>query len=318
LVALNDGTFSTTDLNRVTGGRLTEWQACGRDKLSFIKSVLRFGRRSDRLLCGHIAQLPVALAARTLNPRLQYDLIAHGVEVWRPLGLLEPMALRRARHVYCVSDYTRRELIKRCPLPEGRALVLPNALDPAFPIQPGAPRQPDAAPVILLVARLTHFDRDKGVEEMIKAMPAVVSALPRARLRIIGRGNALPGLVSLSRRLGMQDAVEFLGYVNDDTMTQALRSCTLFALPSGKEGFGLVFIEAMACGRPCLGARAGGIPEVITPESGVLVAYGDVPGIAAACIDALQREWDENAILARARKFAYPRFRGHLEELFFA
>jgi glycosyltransferase involved in cell wall biosynthesis len=196
--------------------------------------------------------------------------------------------------------------------------VLPNALDPAFPIQPGAPRQPDAAPVILLVARLTHFDRDKGVEEMIKAMPAVVSALPRARLRIIGRGNALPGLVSLSRRLGMQDAVEFLGYVNDDTMTQALRSCTLFALPSGKEGFGLVFIEAMACGRPCLGARAGGIPEVITSESGVLVAYGDVPGIAAACIDALQREWDENAILARARKFAYPRFRGHLEELFFA
>ncbi len=94
-----------------------------------------------------------------------------------------------------------------------------------------------------------------------------------------------------------------------------LRTCRLFALPSKKEGFGLVFLEAMAHGRPCLGASAGGIPEVITPETGVLTAYGDVPGLAAGCIAALQRDWDEAAILARARHFSYSQFRSQLASL---
>jgi glycosyltransferase involved in cell wall biosynthesis len=315
LIALNDREFNEADLHRVNGGRVTESKACGRSKIRFVRATMSMGQRSDYLLCGHVAQLPAALAACALNPRLKYDLIAHGVEVWRPLRLLERVALRRARRVFCVSDHTRRELLRRCPLPEGRAIVLPNALDPAFPIRPGAPRTKDTPPTILLVARLTRFDREKGVADMIKAMPAVTAALPGTRLRIIGRGDELPQLIALSRELGTQDSVEFLGYVNDHDMTEALRTCTLFALPSRKEGFGLVFIEAMACGRPCLGARAGGIPEVITPEAGVLVGYGDVAGIANACIDALQRQWDEDAILARAREFAYPRFKGQLGEL---
>lgn len=315
LIALNDGGFDDADLQRVTGGRLTEALACNRDKCRFILSVIAWGRHSDRIICGHVAQLPVALAARAWNPLLEYDLVAHGIEVWRPLGRLERFALRHARRVLCVSDHTRRELLSRCPLSEGKAVVLPNALDPAFPIRPGAPRGPDDPPTLLLVSRLTRADLAKGFEDVIKAMPAILAALPRARLRVIGRGDALPDLAVLAQRLRIHDAVEFLGYVDDAAMTKALRSCTLFVLPSGKEGFGLVFIEAMAHGRPCLGARAGGIPEIITPETGVLVEHGDVPGIAAACVEALQRTWDEKAILARAEQFAYPHFRKHLGEL---
>jgi glycosyltransferase involved in cell wall biosynthesis len=94
-----------------------------------------------------------------------------------------------------------------------------------------------------------------------------------------------------------------------------LRTCRLFALPSKKEGFGLVFLEAMAHGRPCLGARAGGIPEVITPDTGVLADYGDVPAIAAACIAALQRDWHEPTILARAQAFSYSPFKARLASL---
>jgi phosphatidylinositol alpha-1,6-mannosyltransferase len=78
---------------------------------------------------------------------------------------------------------------------------------------------------------------------------------------------------------------------------------------------GLVFLEAMAHGRPGLGARAGGVPEVITPETGVLVDYGDVPAIAAASIAALRRNWQEERILAVTRSFAYPPFRARLAEL---
>jgi phosphatidyl-myo-inositol dimannoside synthase len=135
------------------------------------------------------------------------------------------------------------------------------------------------------------------------------------RLRVMGQGDDLPRLRQLADDLGLPGAVEFLGFVSDEELQAQLRQCALFALPSKKEGFGLVFLEAMAQGRPCLGAQAGGIPEVLTPETGILVEYGDVAQIAAGCIAALQRPWDPQPILDRAREFAYPRFRERLADV---
>jgi phosphatidylinositol alpha-1,6-mannosyltransferase len=166
-----------------------------------------------------------------------------------------------------------------------------------------------------VVTRLTYNDRYKGVQSMIEAMPAIRAAVPGAILRIIGRGDDLPRLQTLRHKLGLGDAVQFLGFVPDRQLAVELRTCRLFALPSKKEGFGLVFLEAMAHGRPCLGARAGGIPEVITNDTGVLVDYGDVPGIAAASVAALNRPWDEAAILRRALEFSYSPFKERLAKL---
>jgi phosphatidylinositol alpha-1,6-mannosyltransferase len=140
--------------------------------------------------------------------------------------------------------------------------------------------------------------------------------IPHAILRIVGRGNDLPRLQGIAKRHGVLGAgAEFLGFLDDSHLTEELRTCRLFALPSKKEGFGIVFLEAMAHGRPCLGARAGGIPEVITPETGVLADYGDIPGLAAACISALQANWDERAIRARAESFSYSPFKQRLAQL---
>lgn len=312
LVALNDGVMDSNDLRRSANDRLEDWQVCNRNKPRFVKAALRMSRGCDRLICGHVFQLPVALAAKALNPRLRYYLVAHGIEVWRPFKLREKLALRGAEKILCVSDYTRRQLLANCPLPEDRVVVLHNALDPFFHIAAGEPLT-RCPPTILVVTRLTRADRYKGVEHMIQAMPAIRAAIPDARLRIIGRGDDYAYLQSMKSRLGLDQAVDFLGYVDDRTMTRELRSCRLFALPSKKEGFGLVFLEAMANSRPCLGANAGGIPEVITPDSGMLVGFGDVPALAAAAVTALRREWDETAILARAREFSYESFKAKLD-----
>ena len=91
--------------------------------------------------------------------------------------------------------------------------------------------------------------------------------------------------------------------------------CRLFALPSLKEGFGLVYLEAMAHGRPCLGARAAATPEFVTETTGILVEAGNVPAIAAGLLEGLQRPWSEAAILERARHFSYQVFRERLAEL---
>ena len=120
-------------------------------------------------------------------------------------------------------------------------------------------------------------------------------------------------MIALAGQNGVADAVDFAGFVDDQKLRDAYRDCTLFALPSHAEGFGIVFLEAMARGKPCLGAQAGAIPEIIDPASGVLADYGNVPQIAARLVWALQQQWDSAAIKAHAAQFSYPAFRARLE-----
>ena len=315
LLALNDSLLDSTDVRRYANGHLDDWFVCNRHKKRFVRAALRMSRGCNRLVCGHVAQLPVAWTARRIRPRLRYYLVAHGVEVWRPFNLLERLALRGAHKIFCVSEFTRQELERRCPLKPGHAVVVPNALDPFFTVQAGVPLA-ECPPVILTVARLSESDRYKGVEHLIAAMPAVRAAKPAAELRIIGRGDDLRRLQKQAHDLGLQGrGVSFLGFVDDRQLAKEMRGCRLFALPSSREGFGLVFLEAMAHGRPCLGARAGGVPEVVTPETGVLVEPANVASIAEGCLAGMRKPWNQDAILARARQFSYASFKERLSVL---
>ena len=315
-VTLNDpGPPAAGDPAAAADDRLAGGDACGGRKGRFIRCALRRSRGADRLVCGHVAQLPVAWLARRLHPRLRYVLIAHGIEVWRPFRLTERVALRGAAQVWCVSAHTRRELLRRIALPEERCLVLPNALDPSFSIAAGRPLAA-CPPVILTVTRLAHADRYKGVDRLIAALPAIRSAEPAARLKIVGEGDDLPRLRRLADGLGLPaGTIEFTGFLDDRRLEEEMGACRLFALPSTAEGFGLVFLEAMARGRPCVGAAAGGVPEVLSPATGLLVPPADAAALAAACAAGLARAWDEQAILARARHFSYSPFKDRLASI---
>jgi glycosyltransferase involved in cell wall biosynthesis len=314
LAVLNDKNFPSTILTRYTNDRLGKIFAGGRNKQRFFLTALDLGVRSRRIVCGHVRQLFIARVAKFFRPSLNYYLVAHGIDVWRPFGPLERMALRGARRIFCVSDYTRREIMKTCPgLRAEQLAVLPNALDPAFPIV-AAPPRPNAH-VIFTLTRLDSAETYKGVDHLIAALPVIRDELPGARLRIAGTGDDRPRLQALAQTQDVAEAVEFLGFVEEPRLVDEFNACDLFALPSGKEGFGLVFLEAMAHGKPCLGARAGGVPEVITSECGTLVDYGGGDRLAAACIAALNRPWHVNAILDRARYFSYENFRTRLAAL---
>jgi glycosyltransferase involved in cell wall biosynthesis len=288
---------------------------CNRRKGRFVREALRMSRGCSRLVCGHVALLPAAWLARRLNPALEYYLVAHGIEVWRPFSFAERIGLGGAKRIFCVSEFTRRELLRRRPLPPGRAVVLSNALDPRIEIAPGSPLSA-CPPVILSVSRLSSEDRYKGLDHLIAAMPAIREAEPGACLRIAGHGDDSRRLQEIALKSGLLNgAVKFLGFLEDKALAAEMSACRLFALPSRDEGFGLVFLEAMAHGRPCLGANAGGTPEVIAGDTGVLVEFGDVPGIARACAGALRRAWDQDAILERAREYSYPQFKQRLSLL---
>jgi len=313
-IVLNDQPGRDERLARYSDGRLVEQIGCGRSKLKFIRETIRLGRRADVLVCGHLHQLVIARLAQVLNPRLKYYLVAHGIDVWRPYGWLERRAMLDASRILCISEYTRRQILRFHPsLPPEHTVLVPNTLDPCFsPIPPIGGDTAFAHPRILTVARLTGTDTYKGVDTLIEAMPLVRREFPFAHLRVVGGGDDLPRLQALATRLGVASGVQFTGIINDEALRAEYAACDLFALPSRKEGFGLVFLEAMTSGKPCLGARAGGIPDVISDAVGQLAEYGNIPEIAAAVSDLVRHPRDSEVVRRHADSFAFPAFQRRL------
>lgn len=310
-VVLNDRPGPEPRLRDYSDARLGEHVGCDRRKLVFIRQTVRLARRADRLVCAHLHLLPIAWLARRFNARLQYDLVAHGIEVWRPYSSLEKRALLGARRILCVSEYTRRQMLRFCPaLQPDRLVVVPNTLDPHFVPRPEeqSSTQPFALPRILTVGRLSAADNYKGFDTLIEAMPAIRREFPAARLRLVGQGDDQPRLADLAARLGMTGSVDFLGLLNDEALRLEYAACDLFALPSRREGFGLVYLEAMAHGKPCIGARAGGAPEVINDTVGRLVEYGNIPDLAATVAELVRAPRDSEVVRRHAESFAFPAF----------
>ncbi len=291
--------------------------ASGRHRFTFLRHVMNLARGSDGLLCGHVNLLPLTACAAFMSSAGRYALIAHGIEVWEKSSRLTRWALRGADRIFCVSEFTRTRMLELdARLKPERLIVLPNALDAGFAeatrrLVPAA----HTTPVVLTVSRLNKADNYKGIDHLIAAMPAVRRVVPNARLRIVGDGDDRARLETLARKLQDDDAITFLGRVADSALQHEFQHCRLFALPSAKEGFGLVYLEAMAFGKPCIAAEAGGAPEVISPKSGRLVPFGDVPALADEMAKALTQPWDIQAIQARAAEFSPERFASRFSSL---
>lgn len=295
---------------RLVKGKPLSARAHARSKTSFSRAAWRACAQADRIVCGHIGQLPVAALAASRSTRLA--LVAHGIEVWQPGSLLHRLALRRCDRIFCVSHYTRDRLAANHPELTNRLRVVPNALDPALLAHP-TPKPPplDQPPTVLCVGRLCAADAYKGYDLLLRAF----ALLPRAafyhrpalmpRLRYVGEGDDLARLQQLAIELHVADRVEFSGRLSDPDLRRAFADCTCFALPSSREGFGLVFLEALAAGRPCVGVRAGAVPELLTPAAGTLATPDDPAALAAALTDCLIRCWDPGDLRKLARPYSY-------------
>lgn len=316
IVTLNDSPNPDERLSDYGNARLGRSVGCNRSKLNFIRHTLALGRSSEVLVCGHLHQLAVARLARCFNPALRCLLVAHGIEVWRPYTWLERWALRGAHRIICISEFTRRQLLRFYPaLDASRLVVVPNTLDPKC--APGTkpavtPSRKNQPPRILTVGRLTKADTYKGFDTLIEALPLLRTEFPEICLRIVGEGDDATRLKQLAQDLGVANAVHFTGGITDTALRKEYESCDVFALPSRSEGFGLVYLEAMIHGKTCVGARAGGVPEVINDSVGALADYGNIPALAAAIADVIRRPRDSEVVRLHAESFAFPAFQHRL------
>jgi glycosyltransferase involved in cell wall biosynthesis len=148
-------------------------------------------------------------------------------------------------------------------------------------------------PVILTVGRLSAAERYKGHDQVLRALPAMLKELPDLRYLIAGRGDDEARLRALAAELGVTEHVTFTGFVSANELADHYRLCDLYVMPSTGEGFGIVYLEALACGRPCLVGGEDASPEAIDGgRLGFVVPPRDPSAIAAAVLEFFRRTHD--------------------------
>jgi phosphatidylinositol alpha-1,6-mannosyltransferase len=272
------------------------------DRHRFAVGVARelLSERYDRVMIGHINLLTLTIALSILRPfhRVPMMLIAHGIEVWRGIGAVRRHALARTDRILCVSHYTRQRILEQAPaLVAERLAIFPNALADSWGrVPPGADARTIRGRFILSVTRLERGDRYKGIATVIEAFSMIAD--DSLEYYVIGQGNDLPFLQLIAERCGVGGRVHFMRGVSDAELVSLYAQCEAFVLPSGKEGFGIVFLEAMYFGAPVIAAREKGAIDVVRDgDTGIAVPFGDTIAIK----EAIERIISDTGLRTRLR-----------------
>jgi phosphatidylinositol alpha-1,6-mannosyltransferase len=326
LVALGDPLGCTPDPHYWPEGPHS-YTACGGSRARFSYEVIRRMRRSryTRVLSGHVYLTPLPFLASLLGGWGRVVTFVYGIDATARLPWFRRVPLLRSGQVIAISQFTADLMAMANAVPQTKIRVLHNCLDPVFstrgesnePI--GSALEPFVANSILTVSRLSRDDTYKGHQAVLSALPDVLVHVPDAVYYIVGQGALRCDLEQQVDSLGLRDNVRFLGRVSDADLARCYKMARVFVMPSKAEGFGFVFLEAMAYGRPVVAGNRDAAPEVLgNGEAGLLVDPDDVQQIASALTRILVnpdlRELLGTAGRARAEQlFGYALFKSQLE-----
>jgi phosphatidyl-myo-inositol dimannoside synthase len=244
------------------------------------------------VFCGHLFMAPLAaVIARVLRVPLWVQV--HGIEAWRELSALQRRSVESATIVTSVSRYSRRRLLERVEIDPARVKVLPNSVDPQF--RPGPKptylidrHATDGKKVLMTVSRLASSERYKGHDRVIRILPRLLRQHPDTIYLIVGGGDDRPRLESLARECGVVKDVQFTGFVPSQELPDYFRLADVFVMPSTGEGFGIVFLQAMATGvRVIAGNQDGSRDALCDGALGTLVDPENCEELASAILAAL-------------------------------
>jgi phosphatidylinositol alpha-1,6-mannosyltransferase len=238
------------------------------------------GRHVEIVFCGHLYMAPLAaLIARVRRAKLVVQ--THGIEAWPQPSRLQRTAIEAADLILCVSRYTRACVLSWAAIAPERVLVLPNTVGEHFAPGDGLGLRNrwglQHKRILLTVGRMNGRERYKGHDRVIEAIPRLVSEGHDVVYVILGEGDDRARLEAIALKRGVGDRVRFMGSANQETLVEAYRMADLFVMPSTGEGFGIAFIEAMACGATVLGLAVAGARDALGDgELGVMVAEAEL------------------------------------------
>lgn len=287
VIALNESPDTVPDTETKSS-----YQGMQNNKIAFAKAVWQsvLQKRYTIVFCDHV-NLALVLAPLAKLGICRYIVRLNGVEVFpEDLNWEGKVGLKAAHQRLAISDHTRQQVLHQYPRmdiqvcglsldPERSQLV---ASSPSVTLSEitltcvAGTEKTLGQRVILHVGRMSAAEQYKGQDVLIEAMPAILAASPDAQLVLVGKGDDVERLWMLAKSQSevVQQAVFMTGFVSDEQLEQLYRSCYVFAMPSRGEGFGLVYLEAMAYGKPCIGSRIDSARCIIRhDETGLLVDH---------------------------------------------
>ncbi|WP_419701101.1 glycosyltransferase family 4 protein [Mucilaginibacter sp. NFX135] len=253
----------------------SNFKGFGINKLNFaLKVISKKFTLKDIIILSHINLAAIGLLIKAVNPKCKVWLVAHGIEVWRPLSFIKKLFLKNCDKVICVSNYTRQQILDRHHIDKNICIVLNNAIDPLMPL-PVTFSKPaslldryqlnNSHPIIFTLTRLSSTEKYKGHELVIEAIGKLKNKYPGIKYILSGKYDELEDvrIHKLISDHDVSDQIILTGFIDETELTDHFLLADLFVLPSKKEGFGIVFIEALACGLPVICGNADGSIDAI-------------------------------------------------------
>jgi glycosyltransferase involved in cell wall biosynthesis len=220
-------------------------------------------------------------------------------------GMSGKLSFSAANHLIAVSEEVKRHLVGQ-GVRADKVSVVHNGLAPDFHLlsRKTARENLDIPESDLVVGTVSRVTPKKGIEDALQAIAKLRVEFPNIRYLVVGDGDGLEHCRALADELGLGDRAMFVGYQQD--VGSFLPAMDVFLFPTHKEAMGIALVEAMAAGLPCVATDVGGIPEVVTTQTGRLVPSKDPPALeretASLLRDLALREHMSRAALERCRE----------------
>ena len=275
--------------------------------------------KPDVIVCGHINLLSLCLLIKVFT-RAPLVLLVYGVDVWqKPLRLFHIRFLKKIAQIWSISNFTQKKMQAWSKAPESLFRIVPNAIhlekyglaakDVNLVEKLGLKNKK----VIVMMGRLATIERWKGIDEVLNILPNLISKEPNLMLIIIGDGDDKPRLEARVKKIGLSENVIFTGYVSEEKKSAFLHLADAFVMPTRAEGFGFVFLEALASGIPVVASKIDGSREaLIGGKLGRLVDPDNPDELETEALAALS---DPHQISSDLQFFSFDTFKNRVSKL---
>ena len=279
---------------------------CGWSERAVRLEVERRSGQFDLLIVGHVNLIPsLAPLLRSKSRQWKCCMWAYGRDVWGGAGRRLSQHVDDIDHIVSISQYTAERL--RLDAGRQHVMVIPPCVDTDYFV-PASERALIRYDEILICGRMASVDGYKGHDVLLRALPLAEKLCGRPlTIRVVGEGGNMPTIQLLAASLGLQDKVVFEGRVSYAELREAYQRCGVFVLPTrvtqrsdslwSGDGFGIVYLEAAACGRPVLASKHGGAAEtIVDATTGYLVDPESPESVAAGVFQTLSSRDHANAL----------------------